>query len=100
MRTGARSTATTRSSGKRSNGGSKTAIKPDLVNHPPHYIKGRFETIDVLEDIIGNYPTVVMGFSVAQTVKYLSRAPLKKNLLEDLKKAQWYLARAVMHAGG
>jgi len=70
----------------------------DAVNHPPHYTKGRFETIDVLEDIIQFYPDPVLASQVWQTLKYLSRAPHKHDLVEDLEKARWYLERAIRTA--
>jgi len=62
--------------------------KPDLINHPPHYLKG-VETIDFIE-------AKELGFHLGNVVKYISRAGLKShNPLEDLKKAQWYLNREV-----
>ena len=62
--------------------------KPDLINHPPHYLKG-VETIDFIE-------AKQLGFHLGNVVKYISRAGLKSHdPLEDLKKAQWYLDREV-----
>jgi len=61
-----------------------------MVNHPPHYNTGKFETIDVIEDW-------GLGFNDGNAVKYLSRwrtkheDPAKK--LEDLNKAGWYIER-------
>ena len=61
----------------------------DPVNRPSHYTSGRkFETIDVIEDW-------ELGFCLGNTVKYISRAGRKLNHLEDLKKAKWYLERAI-----
>lgn len=68
---------------------------PDMVNHPAHYTKGRFETIEVLEDIAQHYRDPVQAFLVCQAIKYLSRAPLKGSLGEDVQKAKWYLDRLV-----
>jgi hypothetical protein len=65
----------------------------DMVNHPPHYNQGRFETIDVIEDITRD----MKGFeavNIGHVVRYISRFPYK-NGLEDLKKAQWYLNRLI-----
>lgn len=64
-------------------------VKPDLVNHPPHYKSGGVETIDFIE-------AKQLGFCLGNVVKYISRAGIKShNPLEDLKKAQWYLNREV-----
>jgi hypothetical protein len=63
-----------------------------MINHPPHYTGGKFETIEIIEDIIKSY-NAVDGFLVGQTIRYLSRAPLKGERLADLKKAQWYINR-------
>ena len=58
----------------------------DVVNHPPHYKVGGIETIDFIEAKSLNY-------NLGNVVKYLTRADHKGNKLEDLQKAQWYLAR-------
>ncbi len=60
----------------------------DAVNHPPHYTQGKIEVIDALEDW-------KLGFHEGNVVKYVARAKHKKNELEDLKKAAWYLARRI-----
>jgi hypothetical protein len=61
----------------------------EMVNHPHHYQFGKnneYEAIKVI-DAWG------LGFSLGNTVKYISRAGKKepKKELEDLKKALWYL---------
>lgn len=66
----------------------------DIVNHPPHYkSKLGLETIDVIEafteDLTG-YEAVDTG----NVIKYICRWK-KKNGLQDLKKAQWYLNRLI-----
>lgn len=68
--------------------------KADNVNHPSHYTKGQFETIDVIEDIIQFY-TPIEAHLVGEVIRYLSRAPHKSNKAQDLEKAQWYLNRLV-----
>ncbi len=70
----------------------------DSVNHPLHYTKGKIETIDLIEEIVQHYPDPVIGGCVWQVIKYVSRAPHKANLVEDLAKASWYLNRAINHA--
>ena len=60
----------------------------DMVNHPPHYKAGGMETIDFIE-------AKALGYHLGNVVKYVTRADHKGNKLEDLKKAQWYLNRAI-----
>lgn len=69
-------------------------MKRDIINNPPHYTKGKYESIDVLEDIIQFYEPVE-AFLVGQIVKYLYRSPHKNNKKQDLLKAQFYLNRLV-----
>ena len=65
-----------------------TYTKADSVNHPPHYKVGGIETIDFIE-------AKSLGYNLGNVVKYVSRADYKGRLLEDLKKAQWYLNREI-----
>jgi Protein of unknwon function (DUF3310) len=62
----------------------------DPVNHPAHYTDGGIETIDYIE-------AKGLGYHLGNAVKYISRAGKKgtNQGLEDLRKAQWYLARAI-----
>lgn len=59
----------------------------DMVNHPPHYTVGGIETIDFIE-------AKGLGYLLGNVVKYVSRAAHKGGV-EDLKKAKWYLERAI-----
>lgn len=61
---------------------------PDMVNHPPHYTTGGIETIDFIE-------AKGLGYNLGNVVKYVSRAEHKGDVLEDLKKAQFYLNREI-----
>lgn len=60
----------------------------DIVNHPPHYTShpSGIECIQVTEH---------MGFNLGNAVKYIWRADLKNDALEDLKKAAWYINREI-----
>jgi hypothetical protein len=60
----------------------------DPVNHPSHYTFGKIEVIEVIEDWN-------LDYNRGNAVKYIARAPHKGNELEDLKKARWYLDRAI-----
>ncbi|MCK1503089.1 DUF3310 domain-containing protein [Bradyrhizobium sp. 188] len=63
----------------------------DAVNHPPHYggADSPYEAIKVIE-------AWGLGFCLGNTVKYISRAGKKADpVLQDLKKARWYLDREI-----
>jgi hypothetical protein len=60
----------------------------DKVNHPSHYKVGGIETIDFIE-------AKQLDYHLGNVVKYISRADHKDEKLVNLKKAQWYLNRAV-----
>ena len=67
----------------------KPKIKHDVVNNPAHYTAGGIETIDFIE-------AKGLDYHLGNVVKYVSRAGKKSaDSLEDLKKAQWYLNRAI-----
>lgn len=65
---------------------------PDMVNHPSHYATGKFECIDVMLETQGIEAT--KAFCKLNAFKYLYRAD-KKNGLQDIKKAIWYLNKLV-----
>lgn len=67
----------------------------EMVNHPPHYNQGKFETIDIIEDIVSGYDDPVVAYLVGTTLKYLARAPFKNAEKQDLEKAEFYLKRAI-----
>lgn len=69
----------------------------DQVNHPPHYTKGRFEAIDVIEDAVDSAPNAVLGSLQWQALKYLLRMWSKhaENPIQDAQKAEWYLKRLI-----
>lgn len=58
------------------------------IDHPKHYNTGEIEAIDVIEDWNLN---VCLG----NVIKYISRAGIKGDIVEDLKKAKWYLDRNI-----
>lgn len=67
---------------------SAKSVAVDPVNHPPHYSShpSGIECIDVVEH---------MGFCIGNAIKYLWRAGKKGDLIEDLKKAKWYIDREI-----
>lgn len=66
-------------------------LTEDKINHPSHYDVGRFECIDVMEDVYG--VEEVMSFCLCNAFKYLYRCEHKDNKKEDLMKARWYIDR-------
>ena len=66
----------------------RRAKKDDPVNHPKHYTSEicGVECIDVVEH---------WSFNIGNATKYLWRAGKKGDLIEDLKKAMWYVAREI-----
>ena len=69
--------------------------KPDLINHPKHYIDLAVRCHQCGTGIECIDLTQLMNFCLGNVVKYIWRAPYKGNLLQDLKKAQWYLNREI-----
>ena len=63
-------------------------IENDAVNNPKHYTNhpSGIECIQVTEH---------MGFNLGNAMKYIWRCDLKKDAIEDLKKARWYLDREI-----
>lgn len=68
-------------------GSSPVMDQPDMVNHPPHYTAhpSGVECIQITEH---------MNFCLGNAVKYIWRAD-KKNGIEDLEKAAWYIQREI-----
>jgi len=58
----------------------------DNVNHPSHYTShpSGVEAIQITEH---------MNFCLGNAIKYIWRAGLKDNGIEDLQKAKWYIER-------
>jgi len=65
-------------------------IKKEWVNHPDHYggKDNPYEAIKVIE-------AWELGFCLGNTIKYISRAGKKNNIVQELKKALWYLEREI-----
>ena len=60
----------------------------DPVNHPKHYTEhpSGVECIEITEH---------RNFCVGNAIKYLWRAGLKGEQVEDLRKARWYIDREI-----
>ena len=66
-------------------------MKPNTVNHPAHYTECSLECIDVMLAVFGR--KAVTDFCILNAFKYMWRYE-HKNGLEDLQKAERYLAMA------
>lgn len=63
------------------------------VDHPKHYTNGKYECIDIIEDVTKDL-TGLEAVCTANVIKYMWRWKLK-NGVEDLKKARWYLNKLI-----
>jgi hypothetical protein len=69
-------------------------ISSDPIN-PSHYKQGSIECIEAMKVALGSG---FLGYLRGNAIKYLWRYD-KKNGVEDLKKARWYLDRLVKEVG-
>lgn len=67
---------------------SSDSCKEDQVNHPSHYTQHRsgVECIEITEHF---------NYNVGNAIKYLWRAGLKGDAMQDLKKAAFYINREI-----
>ena len=60
----------------------------DAINHPSHYNRGKYECIDIIEDLD-------LGYHLGNAFKYIYRAGHKGCPVQDLKKAVWFINRKI-----
>jgi Protein of unknwon function (DUF3310) len=60
----------------------------DVVNNPKHYTShpSGIDCIQITEH---------MSFNLGNALKYIWRCDLKKEAIEDLRKARWYIDREI-----
>lgn len=88
----------------------KNSSKPSNVKSPSHYNSGRYETIDIINDILSSKKHIspTTAYAVGTSIKYLSRMGLKspdelkgqtleQKAFEDLEKAIFYLCFAALN---
>ena len=76
---------------------SVSTICKDLLEHIENEIVGKYECIDVIEELSKqNDLQGIEGFLYGNIIKYLWRYK-HKNGIEDLQKARWYLDRLISH---
>lgn len=66
-------------------------MRNEAVEHPAHYTAGGIECIDAIKAACGD---TFVGFLRGNVIKYTWRYD-KKNGVEDLEKARWYLNRLI-----
>ena len=66
----------------------------DTVTRPDHYTQGKIECIDAI-DVVTDDMTGPYAFLSGTVLKYVWRW-YRKNGVEDLKKARWYLNRLIL----
>lgn len=70
--------------------------KDQMVSHPSHYqTSSGLETIQVIEAFTEGLDGIE-AVDTANVIKYICRWK-KKNGLQDLEKAQWYLTNLINH---
>ena len=70
----------------------------DAVQHPSHYTQGKVECIEALESATAGL-SGIEAVCTANAIKYLWRWR-RKNGVEDVKKAQWYINHLIKHLEG
>lgn len=73
----------------------------DAVHQPAHYTQGKFETIEIIEEITQGYSDGFVAHCAGTAIKYIARAPFKHDSpLEDIRKARAYLDFAIERIEG
>ena len=67
--------------------------KEDLINSPSHYIYGKYECVDILDELLKD-KSGKEGYLFGNMFKYLWRYK-RKNGVEDLRKAKRYLEKLI-----
>lgn len=66
-----------------------------MVSHPDHYKSGKYEVIDIIDEFTKDM-TGTEAVCTANAIKYILRWK-KKNGIQDVKKAIWYLTHLAEH---
>jgi hypothetical protein len=72
------------------------SLAPNMVDSPPHYNAGKYEVIDIIEDSLRDIAGGFEAYCLGNVEKYTKRYR-HKNGVEDLRKAAWYLNKAIEH---
>jgi hypothetical protein len=74
-----------------------TAEEWDQVNKPQHYRVGEVEAIEYIGQQLG---PGIKDYYLGNLHKYLHRHRFKGQLVEDLRKARWYLEKLIKEEVG
>ena len=66
-----------------------------MVSHPDHYQSGKYEVIDIIEEFTKDL-SGIEAVDTGNAIKYVLRWH-KKNGVQDVKKAIWYLTHMAEH---
>lgn len=67
--------------------------KADVIDHPSHYTAGKIECIDAIEAATSGLEGI-QAVCTGNVIKYVWRFS-RKNGVEDLRKARWYLDKLI-----
>lgn len=70
-----------------------SAPQEDMVYSPKHYKSGKYQCIDVMQEIFGREK--VSAFCELNAFKYLWRSNNKGADLQDKEKARWYISKYI-----
>lgn len=73
--------------------GCKVTEDFDPVTKPQHYNNGKYETIDIINDTLGDWETV--SYCHGNVLKYIIRMWHKGKPIQDAEKAKWYLEKMI-----
>ena len=65
----------------------------DLINNPSHYNTGDIECIDAIQSSMTTRQ--FQGYLKGNVMKYVWRHEYKGKMLDDLRKARWYLNKLI-----
>ena len=68
-------------------------MEEDLINNPPHYQGDKLEALDSIRAMLGAKGFI--AYCLGNASKYVWRCTKKGNFEQDLKKAKFYIDRAI-----
>lgn len=69
-------------------------MKYDNVDKPKHYNMFSVEVKYTIAEWVAGYKPY-SAYCIGNVLKYISRAPYKENMIQDLKKAKFYLEEVI-----
>lgn len=66
----------------------------DVVNNPSHYTSGKYEAIDIIEDVTKDLRGL-QAFACGNALKYVIRHNKKGKSIEDLNKSIFYIKKMI-----